>query len=199
MTHPAHDIELWTWWGSDIFDCVVHQGKDRDLVKAAGDKLGLEGTYIPRSYIEQVMMFCARSFTCNADQIRVIEAHSAFWSRCCSQVQLEKLTAAFQNVTEDLKRRFVVNGEPLIDESAIVGNSPMSSSGGSFRRTLGFAVPRQPAMSSSGESAALPIESQGSFSAHVIASAPLLYLSILRRLCRLSCGSAKGNCSAAWR
>jgi len=29
-------------------------GNDRNLVREAGRKLGLEGTYIPRSYIEQV-------------------------------------------------------------------------------------------------------------------------------------------------
>ncbi len=30
------------------------QGKDKQLVEETGRKLGLEGSYIPRSYIEQV-------------------------------------------------------------------------------------------------------------------------------------------------
>lgn len=33
---------------------VQVQGKDRDLVAEMGSQLELEGTYIPRSYIEQV-------------------------------------------------------------------------------------------------------------------------------------------------
>ena len=37
----------------------------------------------------------------------------------CAQVQLENLTSSFQSVTEDLKKRFAVNGEPLIDESVV--------------------------------------------------------------------------------
>ncbi len=36
--------------------CVQIQGKDRALVAEAGLKLDLEGTYIARSYIEQVCM-----------------------------------------------------------------------------------------------------------------------------------------------
>lgn len=81
----------------------------RDAVAAAGKALGLDGTYIPHSYIEVV--------------------------------QLENLTRSFQTVTEDLKRRFAVNGEPLIDESTVGsfssrGQSPMLSDG--FKRTTGF-------------------------------------------------------------
>ncbi|EFJ49038.1 hypothetical protein VOLCADRAFT_59885 [Volvox carteri f. nagariensis] len=49
-------------------------GRDRERVAALGRDLGLEGTYIPRSYIEQV--------------------------------QLERLTAEFQTVTEDWKKKF---------------------------------------------------------------------------------------------
>jgi hypothetical protein len=81
----------------------------RDAVAAAGKALGLDGTYIPHSYIEVV--------------------------------QLENLTRSFQKVTDDLKRRFAVNGEPLIDESTVGsfssrGQSPMLSDG--FKRTTGF-------------------------------------------------------------
>jgi hypothetical protein len=66
------------------------------------------------------------------------------------QVQLERLTAQFQQVTDDMKRKFVVDGEPLFDESN-VGSSPLSSSGGgSFRRQFGFLVPERPVLSSSG-------------------------------------------------
>jgi hypothetical protein len=63
------------------------------------------------------------------------------------QLQLEKLTASFQYVTEDLRRQFMVDGEPLLHESSI-GSSPILSS--SFRRTTGFSVPEKPSLSSSG-------------------------------------------------
>ena len=78
------------------------------------------------------------------------------------QVQLEKLTETFQTVTEDLKRRFAVNGESLVDETNISGSSPMSagnspfrhgSNGGSggFAVQRGFALPQQrPTLASSG-------------------------------------------------
>ena len=36
------------------------QGKNRELVAETARKLGLDGSYIPRSYIEQVRI-CARS------------------------------------------------------------------------------------------------------------------------------------------
>jgi adenylate cyclase class IV len=88
---------------------VQVQGKDRAAVAAAGAALGLDGTYIPHSYIELV--------------------------------QLENLTQSFQTVTEDLKRRFAVNGEPLVDEQTVGsysrGSSPLPPS---FTRTLGFAA-----------------------------------------------------------
>ena len=102
---------------------VQVQGKDRATVAAAGAALGLDGTYIPHSYIELV--------------------------------QLENLTQSFQTVTEDLKRRFAVNGEPLIDESVVGsyasrGSSPSRTLSGSWRRTTGFSIPARPALSSSG-------------------------------------------------
>ncbi|PRW57239.1 Uridine-cytidine kinase C [Chlorella sorokiniana] len=91
---------------------VQVQGKDRGEVEEAGRALGLEGTYIPHSYIELV--------------------------------QIGHLTESFQTVTEDLKRRFAVNGEPLIDESVVGslsrGASPHWSSG-SFKRQTGFQLP----------------------------------------------------------
>ena len=63
-------------------------------------------------------------------------------------MQLEKLTASFQNVSEDLRRRFVVDGEPLLDSDSI-GSSPVLAS--SLRRTTGFAVtPRAVTLASSG-------------------------------------------------
>lgn len=67
------------------------------------------------------------------------------------QLQLEKLTASFQYVTEDLRRQFMVDGEPLLHENSI-GSSPILAS--SFRRTTGFTVPDKPPMSTSG---ALPL------------------------------------------
>ena len=57
-------------------------------------------------------------------------------------IQLENLTQNFQKVTEDLKRRFAVNGEPLSDEHVVgslsKGSSPLI--GGSFTRTTGFNI-----------------------------------------------------------
>ncbi|KAL4451982.1 hypothetical protein ABPG75_007644 [Micractinium tetrahymenae] len=91
---------------------VQVQGKDRAVVEEAGRKLGLEGSYIPHSYIELV--------------------------------QIGHLTESFQTVTEDLKRRFAVNGEPLIDESVVGSLSRGASphwSNGSFRRQTGFQLP----------------------------------------------------------
>lgn len=154
------------------------QGKDRTLVGEVGKQLGLEGTYIPRSYIEQVRLVpqvlcrgatnaCARVecgyIAAEAGCMFPIKrrgpamatqppcAPLAFLSwRCNPQVQLSKLTAAFQTVTEDMKRRFVVDGEPQINEFDVVGCSPMSEGAGSFRRNVGFLVPPSRTMSSSG-------------------------------------------------
>ena len=54
------------------------------------------------------------------------------------QVQLEQLTASFQNVTEDIRQRFVVDGQTVLDES-IIGTSPI----GSFRsNSLRASLPR---------------------------------------------------------
>ena len=57
-------------------------------------------------------------------------------------VQLENLTQSFQTVTEDLKRRFAVNGEPLIDENVVGsfsrGSSPLFNS--SFTRSLAYGL-----------------------------------------------------------
>lgn len=51
---------------------------------------------------------------------------------------------SFQTVTEDLKRRFAVNGEPLIDES-VVGSLSRGASphflAGSYKRQTGFQLP----------------------------------------------------------
>ncbi len=97
------------------------QGKSRELVAEAGRKLGLDGTYIARSYIEQI--------------------------------QLAKLTASFQNVTADLRRRFVVDGEPLLDEHSL-GASPRIES---HRLNSGFSPSKHrsslssPPLSTSGE------------------------------------------------
>ncbi|KAA6424132.1 MAG: uridine-cytidine kinase C-like [Trebouxia sp. A1-2] len=83
---------------------VQVQGKDRLAVAEAGRRLGLDGTYIARSYIEQV--------------------------------QLEQLTASFQNVTDDMRQRFVVDGQTVLDES-IIGTSPIGSfRSGSLRNSL---------------------------------------------------------------
>ena len=73
--------------------------------------------------------------------------------RLCLQLQLDNLVTDFQKVTEDIKRRFVVNGEPLIEEGMVVGGSPMGS--GSFKRMTGFTLPQRPTMASSGEGSSL--------------------------------------------
>lgn len=82
------------------------------------------------------------------------------------QVQLEKLTEAFQTVTEDLKRRFAVNGESLVDESNVIGSSPMSagnspfrsiSGSGAFDSQRGFSMLQRPSLASSGASPAPPL------------------------------------------
>ena len=88
--------------------CFVQvQSKERAAVAKVGTALGLDGSYIPHSYIELV--------------------------------QLDNLTQSFQTVTEDLRKRFAVNGEPLIDEHHVGsfsrGSSPLV---GSFSRTIGF-------------------------------------------------------------
>ena len=81
------------------------------------------------------------------------------------QVQLEKLTETFQTVTEDLKQRFAVNGESLVDETNIVGSSPMSAGNSPFRTFTGsggfssqhgFAMHQRPTMAYSGAPAATP-------------------------------------------
>ena len=50
------------------------------------------------------------------------------------QVQLEQLTASFQNVTDDMRQRFVVDGQTVLDES-IIGTSPIGSFRSSSLRT----------------------------------------------------------------
>ena len=81
------------------------------------------------------------------------------------QVQLEKLTETFQTVTEDLKQRFAVNGESLVDETNIVGSSPMSAGNSPFRTSTGsggfasqrgFTMHQRPSMASSGAPVATP-------------------------------------------
>lgn len=112
-------IKIDTVHGLEGRKFVQVQGKDRAAVDAAGKALGLEGFYLPRSYIEFI--------------------------------QFENLTSEFQKVTEDLKRKFAVNGEPLIDE-AIVGSLSRGSSPlvGSFQRTIGFKpTAEKPVLSSS--------------------------------------------------
>ena len=70
-------------------------------------------------------------------------------------------------MTEDLKRRFAVNGESLVDETNISGSSPMSAGNSPFRHgsgggggsggfavQRGFALPQQrPTLASSGATA----------------------------------------------
>ncbi|KAG2443289.1 hypothetical protein HYH02_009359 [Chlamydomonas schloesseri] len=72
-------------------------GRDRERVAALGRELGLEGSYIPRSYIEQV--------------------------------QLERLTAEFQTVTEDWKRKFSTrSGEVVMPDTVSGLTSPTRTS-----------------------------------------------------------------------
>ena len=62
------------------------------------------------------------------------------------QVQLERLTASFQNVTEDMRQRFVVDGQAMLDES-IIGTSPI----GSFRSNSLNKAFRRASMGPSGD------------------------------------------------
>jgi len=82
---------------------VQVQGKDRAGVAAAGAALGLDGHYLPRSYIEMV--------------------------------QLERLTESFRAVTDDLRRRFAVGGDPLFDSDG--GVTPPSGRGGRGMGVMG--------------------------------------------------------------
>lgn len=126
------------------------QGKDRAEVEEAGRALGLEGTYIPHSYIELVQIGHLTEVGGVAwGGVERCEwggsALQCVWS-CQPAVHCmpyTPLTASpcpscrhpqsFQTVTEDLKRRFAVNGEPLIDESVVGslsrGASPHWSAG----------------------------------------------------------------------
>ena len=75
------------------------------------------------------------------------------------QVQLEKLTEQFQVVTEDMRRRFAVDGEPMVNAGHVSASSPLATaasplrtaSAGFFRQT-GFAPSEQgrPGVASSG-------------------------------------------------
>ena len=75
------------------------------------------------------------------------------------QVQLEKLTEQFQTVTEDMRRRFAVDGEPMVNAGHVSASSPLAmaasplrtASVGFFRQT-GFTPPQQsrPGIASSG-------------------------------------------------
>ncbi len=54
-THESPSKSLWnTKLTIELFDDMQVQGKDRLAVAEAGRRLGLDGTYIARSYIEQV-------------------------------------------------------------------------------------------------------------------------------------------------
>lgn len=93
---------------------VQVQGKVRAAVAATGKALGLDGHYIPRSYIEQV--------------------------------QLERLTEHFQTVTEDMQRRFAVDGEPLMSAGMLspkAGRSPIRAlpTPAAIRTQTGFTLP----------------------------------------------------------
>lgn len=74
-------------------------------------------------------------------------------------MQLEKLTEQFQVVTEDMRRRFAVDGEPMVNAGHVSASSPLATaasplrtaSAGFFRQT-GFAPSEQgrPGVASSG-------------------------------------------------
>lgn len=51
-------------------------------------------------------------------------------------MQLERLTASFQNVTDDMRQRFVVDGQTVLDDT-LIGTSPIGSlRSGSFRNSF---------------------------------------------------------------
>ena len=45
----------WFVWNLESIDKQV-QGRDRLVLKYIGEQLGLEGSYIPRTYIEQIQI-----------------------------------------------------------------------------------------------------------------------------------------------
>ncbi|GLI71290.1 hypothetical protein VaNZ11_016424 [Volvox africanus] len=96
-------------------------GRDRERVAALGRDLGLEGTYIPRSYIEQV--------------------------------QLERLTAEFQTVTDDWKKKFSTrSGEVVMPDSVSGLTSPGMSQVGNtmtYSRSMSYHSQTGPALSTS--------------------------------------------------
>ncbi len=53
VEHVCNEIEPICLYEHDAWMLQV-QGKERELVAQTGRQLGLDGTYIPRSYIEQV-------------------------------------------------------------------------------------------------------------------------------------------------
>lgn len=56
----------------------------------------------------------AHTFPCGWLNCRT--SHTLSCTTCVAkQVQLEKLTEQFQTVTEDMRRRFAVDGEPLVN------------------------------------------------------------------------------------
>jgi len=64
------------------------------------------------------------------------------------QVQLEKLTENFQTVTEDMRRRFAVDGEPMVNAGHVSASSPLAmaasplrASSVGFFRQAGFSAP----------------------------------------------------------
>jgi len=84
-----------------------------------------------------------------AMRVANVGAHAEPHFACAKlQVQLEKLTATFRKVPEDLRHHFSVDGEQILEDGAF-GKSPSLSP--RFGRTTGFSLPERPTMASSGE------------------------------------------------
>ena len=138
----------------------------------AGKALELDGTYIPFSYIEQVSLVSLLQVLqlCHACHRKHLPSKHSFSQMAsydrhpCNnpQVQLEKLTEQFQTVTEDMRRRFAVDGEPMVNAGHVSASSPLamaasplrtaSAGGAGFFRQTGFTPPQQsrPGVASSG-------------------------------------------------
>ncbi|KXZ47707.1 hypothetical protein GPECTOR_33g589 [Gonium pectorale] len=146
-------------------------GRDRERVAALGRELGLEGSYIPRSYIEQV--------------------------------QLERLTAEFQTVTEDWKRKFSTkSGEVYMPDSVSGMMSPTRTSTAGNMPSFGRASyhgPAAPAMSTSapvsGPIMIPPPQGAGSRAGSRVGSVQVNGGSLLTQ--QLAAGGAGGNGGAA--
>ncbi len=73
-------------------------------------------------------------------------------------MQLERLTEQFQTVTEDMRRRFAVDGEPFVSAGHVSASSPLAmspsplrASSAVFRKHAGFSPAHRSVAGSGGQ------------------------------------------------